>query len=269
MSSCWTRIILSAYINPRGSLLKVFQEVSRIQENFRFLPLSVMRERSSYNSYIFFPVDVDTLSNHVKSCVLWLYGDLVFNCLLVVYLQRFCFHCLVFNSVVLYYLIGDRSSTDRSFKYPLGNIENVLMKVDKFYFPTDFIVLDMEEDSNVLLILRRPFLATGKALIDVEKGKLILRVQDEEVTFNVFKAMKNPFEVAVCLKITSIDKEETKTVEEGQLKSSQVDFIQLKSTKMKKEKIKKMWMLRERCTAKATMERNSKAGMRHMEDKAF
>ena len=41
------------------------------------------------------------------------------------------------------------------------------MKVDKFIFPADFMVLDMEEDPNVPLILGRPFLATGEALIDV------------------------------------------------------------------------------------------------------
>ena len=115
----------------------------------------------------------------------------------------------------------------------------MLTKIEKFYFPNDFIMLDMEEDSNVLLILRRPFLAMGKALIDVEKGKLILRVQDAQVTFNVFKAMKNPFKVAVCLKIITIDKEETKTVEEGHLKSSQEDCTQSKSTRMKKAKLKK------------------------------
>ena len=42
---------------------------------------------------------------------------------------------------------------DRSIKYPLSVIEDVLVKVDKFYFPADFIVLDMEEDNNIPLIL--------------------------------------------------------------------------------------------------------------------
>ena len=46
----------------------------------------------------------------------------------------------------------------------------------------------MEEDINVLLILGRPFLAIGRTLIDVNKGELILQVQDEQVTFKVFKA---------------------------------------------------------------------------------
>ena len=51
---------------------------------------------------------------------------------------------------------------DRSIKYPLDVIKDVLIKVDKFYFPADFIELDMEEDRNVPLILDRPFLATGR-----------------------------------------------------------------------------------------------------------
>ncbi|KAL5569891.1 hypothetical protein UlMin_026466 [Ulmus minor] len=68
---------------------------------------------------------------------------------------------------------------DRSIKHPRGIIEDVLVKVDKFIFPADFIVLDMEEDREVPLILGRPFLATGRTLIDVHQGKLILRVQDE------------------------------------------------------------------------------------------
>ncbi|KAF5450006.1 hypothetical protein F2P56_030391 [Juglans regia] len=57
---------------------------------------------------------------------------------------------------------------ERSIKYPRGNIEDVLVKVDKFIFPADFVVLDMEEDQEVPLILGRPFLATGRALIDVQ-----------------------------------------------------------------------------------------------------
>ena len=54
---------------------------------------------------------------------------------------------------------------DRSIKYPRGIIEDVLVKVDKFIFPVDFVVLDMEEDQEVPLILGQPFLAMGRALI--------------------------------------------------------------------------------------------------------
>ena len=55
------------------------------------------------------------------------------------------------------------------------------MKVDKFIFPADFIFLDMEEDKEIPIILGRPFLATGRAMIDVQRGELKLRVHDDEV----------------------------------------------------------------------------------------
>ena len=87
---------------------------------------------------------------------------------------------------------------DRSLKHPRGIIEDVLVKVDKFIFPADFIVLDMEEDKEIPIILGRPFLATGRAMIDVQRGELKLRVQEEEVKFNVFKAVRHPAESDTC-----------------------------------------------------------------------
>ncbi|XP_022883426.1 uncharacterized protein LOC111400232 [Olea europaea var. sylvestris] len=59
---------------------------------------------------------------------------------------------------------------DRSIKHPRGICEDILVKVDKFIFPTDFIILDIEKDRDVRLILDCPFLATGRALIDVQKS---------------------------------------------------------------------------------------------------
>ena len=56
---------------------------------------------------------------------------------------------------------------DRSLKNPRGVIEDVLVKVDMFIFPADFIVLDMKEDKEIPIILGRPFLETGRAMIDV------------------------------------------------------------------------------------------------------
>ena len=87
---------------------------------------------------------------------------------------------------------------DRSLKHPRGVIEDVLVKVDKFIFPTDFIVLDMEEDKEIPIILGRPFLATGRAMIDVQRGELKLRVQEDEVKFNVFEAVRHPAESDTC-----------------------------------------------------------------------
>ncbi|XP_073041876.1 uncharacterized protein [Primulina eburnea] len=94
---------------------------------------------------------------------------------------------------------------DRSIKYPRGVVEDVLVKVDKFIFPVDFVVLDMEEDREIPLILGRPFLATGKALIDVQKGELVLRLNDESVVFNVFQSIKYPNDTSNCFRIDATD----------------------------------------------------------------
>ena len=83
-------------------------------------------------------------------------------------------------------------------------IEDVLVKVDKFIFPTAFIMLDMEEDKEIPIILGRPLLAIGRAMIDVQKGKLKLRVQDDKVRFSVFNAVRHPEESDACFMIEAI-----------------------------------------------------------------
>ncbi|GJY80870.1 DNA-directed DNA polymerase [Tanacetum coccineum] len=80
---------------------------------------------------------------------------------------------------------------DRSIKYPIGVCENLLVKVGKFIFPVDFVILEMDEDELVLIILGRPFLATARVVIDVHEGKLSLRVESKTITFNIGKSMKS------------------------------------------------------------------------------
>ncbi|XP_063942735.1 uncharacterized protein LOC135150382 [Daucus carota subsp. sativus] len=87
---------------------------------------------------------------------------------------------------------------DRSVTYPRGIVEDVLVKVDKLIFPANFVILDFEEDKKIPIILGRPFLATGRTLIDVQKGELTMRVQDQMVTFNVFNAIKLPSDEEEC-----------------------------------------------------------------------
>ncbi|XP_019261327.1 PREDICTED: uncharacterized protein LOC109239238 [Nicotiana attenuata] len=81
---------------------------------------------------------------------------------------------------------------DRSLAVPEGIIEDVLVRVEKFIFPADFVILDYMANEKVLLILGQPFLAAGGTLIDVREGKLKMRVHDEEITFNVYKALILP-----------------------------------------------------------------------------
>ncbi|GJW42403.1 reverse transcriptase domain-containing protein [Tanacetum coccineum] len=74
---------------------------------------------------------------------------------------------------------------DRSITHPKGLAEDVYVKVGKFHFPTDFIVVDFEADPRVPLILGRSFLRTGRALIDVYGEEITLRVDNEAITFNL------------------------------------------------------------------------------------
>ncbi|GKE78556.1 reverse transcriptase domain-containing protein [Tanacetum coccineum] len=76
---------------------------------------------------------------------------------------------------------------DRSITYPKGLAEDVFVKVGKFHFPTDFVVVDFEADPRVPHILGRSFLRTSHALIDVYEGELILRDGDEQLIFHVNK----------------------------------------------------------------------------------
>ncbi|XP_070025009.1 uncharacterized protein [Nicotiana sylvestris] len=81
---------------------------------------------------------------------------------------------------------------DRSIAHPEGVIEDVLLQIGKFIFPVDFIILDYEADELVPIILGRPLLATGDAIIKVREGKMILRVDDKEAVFNVYRAIQLP-----------------------------------------------------------------------------
>ncbi|GKE27091.1 reverse transcriptase domain-containing protein [Tanacetum coccineum] len=74
---------------------------------------------------------------------------------------------------------------DRSVAHPKGVAEDVFVKVRKFYFSADFVVVDYDVDPRVPLILGRPFLRTARDLIDVYGEELTLRVDDEAITFKV------------------------------------------------------------------------------------
>ncbi|XP_038899815.1 uncharacterized protein LOC120087043 [Benincasa hispida] len=96
---------------------------------------------------------------------------------------------------------------DRSITHPEGKIEDVLMQVDKFIFPTDFIILDYEADIEVPIILGRPFLVTGRALINVQKGELTIKVNDQQVKFNVLNALKYPSDMETCQYVEELQEE--------------------------------------------------------------
>ncbi|GJS84562.1 reverse transcriptase domain-containing protein [Tanacetum coccineum] len=74
---------------------------------------------------------------------------------------------------------------NRSITHPHGLAEDVYVKVGKFHFPTNFVVVDFKADPRVPLILGRSFLRTGRALIDVYGEEITLRVDNEAITFNL------------------------------------------------------------------------------------
>nr|GEY14001.1 hypothetical protein [Tanacetum cinerariifolium] len=71
---------------------------------------------------------------------------------------------------------------DQTISKPTGVAENVFVKVGKFYFPADFVVLDFIADPRVSFILGRPFLSTAHAIIDVHKREIILRQDKQSLT---------------------------------------------------------------------------------------
>ena len=103
---------------------------------------------------------------------------------------------------------------DRSMAQPEGVLEDVLVKVGKFIFPVYFVIMKMEENTQVPLLLGRPFLATGAALIDVQKGELTLRVGNEGVHFNLNMSFEHP----------DVDAESCMTVENNSLLSVELNF---------------------------------------------
>ncbi|XP_035842137.1 uncharacterized protein LOC110924533 [Helianthus annuus] len=81
----------------------------------------------------------------------------------------------------------------------LGNYFNFVKKDKQFanldgwgiFFPTDFVILDMEEDTEIPFILGRPFLATARAMVDMSDGRLTLRVGDKEIKFEVGRRVED------------------------------------------------------------------------------
>ena len=82
------------------------------------------------------------------------------------------------------------SLADRSIKIPKGSVEDVLVQVDRFYYPVDFVVLDTEPvavgANYVPIILRRPFLATSNAIINFRNGVMQLTFRKMTPELNIF-----------------------------------------------------------------------------------
>nr|XP_027088709.1 uncharacterized protein LOC113710060 [Coffea arabica] len=94
---------------------------------------------------------------------------------------------------------------DRSVRYPVRVLENVLIKVQKFIIPVDFVVLDMEENMSMPIISSRPFLAIVGTIIDVKNSNLKFQVGEKDVAFNLNEMEKYPFLTDHACSIDTID----------------------------------------------------------------
>ncbi|GKE38968.1 hypothetical protein Tco_1462373, partial [Tanacetum coccineum] len=77
---------------------------------------------------------------------------------------------------------------------PKGIVENLLIKIDKFIFPVDFVILDMVEDLRMPIILGRPLLATAHAKVDIFRKSISLEVGNEKVIFKMRSSFTTTFE---------------------------------------------------------------------------
>ena len=96
----------------------------------------------------------------------------------------------------------------RTVKRPIGILHDVLVKMESFIFLDDFVILDCEVDFEVSIILGRPFLAIGRALVDMEKGQMTFRLYNEEATFNICRIMRQSGDIQSVSSISH--KENTK-----------------------------------------------------------
>nr|GEW91553.1 reverse transcriptase domain-containing protein [Tanacetum cinerariifolium]GEW97038.1 reverse transcriptase domain-containing protein [Tanacetum cinerariifolium] len=95
---------------------------------------------------------------------------------------------------------------DRSFQYPIGIVENILVEVGKLTFSVDFVILEIKEDSKVPHILGRPFLHMIDAVIRVKQKQFNLGVGIEQMTFSINLAMKHSYSNDdTCFSIYVID----------------------------------------------------------------
>jgi len=88
---------------------------------------------------------------------------------------------------------------DRTTICPIGFIEDIPVKVRGIYIPADFEVVDIEEDSEIPILLGRPFLAIEGAIIDVKGGKIVFQVSDERVGFEMAILIEDPTVYSCCM----------------------------------------------------------------------
>ncbi|KAF8067455.1 hypothetical protein N665_1152s0001 [Sinapis alba] len=82
--------------------------------------------------------------------------------------------------------------SNRSVRHPVGVVLDIDVVIGNYKIPTDFVVMELDQEPKDPLILRRPFLATAGAIIDVKRGKIDLHLGDIIMKFEVDKMLKRP-----------------------------------------------------------------------------
>ena len=133
------------------------------------------------------------------------------------------------NSIYLQLRLGELKPTsmtlqlaDRSVKVLWGIVQDVLIKVDKFYFPVDFIDLDTELveiiGSEIPVILGQPFLATANALINCRSGVMKISFGNMTVELNIFQIRKQPQDYDQMHQVCLIEEIIDEVIEESSIK---------------------------------------------------
>ena len=90
---------------------------------------------------------------------------------------------------------------DCSIVRPYGVIEDVLVRVKHFTFPADFVVMDIEEDTEIPLILCRPFILTASRVVDMGNKKLEMGIVDQKISFDLFDEEKHLLNQNACSEV--------------------------------------------------------------------
>lgn len=108
---------------------------------------------------------------------------------------------------------------DRLIRYPRGVLEDVLVKVDNLIFPVDFLVLEIEEAliprHDFLLILRRPFMMTMRANVNIHEVTLTMSLNEVTVKLNILDVVKYRHDPSACFAIDIIGKEKCEEVRDS------------------------------------------------------
>ena len=94
---------------------------------------------------------------------------------------------------------------NRSITRPYGVIEDILVRVKHFFFPADFVVMDIEEDVDIPLILGCLFMLTTSCVVDMGRRKLEMGIEDQKISFDLFDEEKQLLDQNVCLQVKEFE----------------------------------------------------------------